>query len=85
MNSKETVSPFCWGRVNFLLMALALALVVSGFVLMTGPSCSLQSFEPDVFSLRRSVVAPTLCFVGYVLMIPGILYVSPAQSSSDHS
>ncbi|MBO7378416.1 MAG: DUF3098 domain-containing protein, partial [Bacteroidales bacterium] len=53
--------------------------------LMTGPSCSLQSFEPDVFSLRRSVVAPTLCFVGYVLMIPGILYVSPAQSSSDHS
>ena len=54
-------------------MALAASLIVLGFVLMAGPSCTMQEFNPDVFSMRRAVVAPTLTFIGYLLMIPGIM------------
>lgn len=73
-NTKNLNKSFCWTRTNYRLMAMAFLCVVLGFVLMTGPACSLEKFEPDVFSFRRTVVAPSLCFLGYVLMIPGILY-----------
>ena len=33
-----------------------------------------QSFNPDIFSTRRIVIAPIFCLAGYLLMIVGILY-----------
>jgi hypothetical protein len=51
----------------------ACILIVIGYILMSGTSSSAQSFNPDIFSPRRIVIAPMLCLAGYLLMIVGIL------------
>lgn len=51
----------------------ACILIVIGYILMSGTSSSAQSFNPDIFSSRRIVIAPMLCLAGYLLMIVGIL------------
>ena len=48
-------------------------LIVAGYILMSGPGSTEQSFNPDIFSARRIVIAPMLCLAGYLLIIVGIL------------
>ena len=48
-------------------------LIVKGYILMSGPGTE-QSFNPDIFSAQRIVIAPMLCLAGYLLVIIGILY-----------
>jgi hypothetical protein len=54
-------------------MIAACALIVTGYILMTGAGSTEQAFNPDIFSPRRIVLAPMLCLAGYLLMIIGIL------------
>ena len=44
---------FAFDKVNFILLAIGMAIVIIGFLLMTGPTSSETSFEPDIFSVRR--------------------------------
>jgi uncharacterized membrane protein YidH (DUF202 family) len=60
-------------RTNFILLAIGFAVVVIGFILMSGPSSTEQSFNPDIFSVRRIKVAPVVCFIGFVSMIYAII------------
>lgn len=48
-------------------------LIVTGYLLMSGSGSTEQTFNPDIFSPRRIVVAPMFCLDGYLLMIVGIL------------
>ena len=57
---------------NRIFMA-ACALIVLGYILMSGPGSTESSFNPDIFSTRRIVIAPALCLAGYLLMIVGII------------
>ncbi len=52
---------------------VACVLIVTGYVLMSGPGSTEQSFNPEIFSHRRIVIAPILCLTGYLLIIIGIL------------
>lgn len=52
----------------------ACILVITGYILMSGSGSTEQSFNPDIFSTRRIVVAPILCLAGYLLVIIGILF-----------
>ena len=63
----------CFRLRNYIVMTFSFVLVVIGFVLMCGPSCTMDAFNPEVFSIMRTVIAPTTCFVGYLLMVVGIL------------
>ncbi len=56
------------GRNNFILMAVAGAMIVGGFLLMLGGASTESAFNPDIFSTRRIVVGPTVCFLGFVAM-----------------
>ena len=56
------------GRNNFIVMAVAGVMIVVGFLLMLGGSSTEQAFNPDIFSTRRIVVGPFICFLGFVLM-----------------
>lgn len=56
------------GRNNFICMAVAGAMIVLGFLLMLGGSSSAEGFNPDIFSTRRIVVGPAICFLGFVAM-----------------
>lgn len=68
------------GRRNFIAMAIAGALIVLGFVLMLGGSTTPDAFNADIFSSRRIVAGPMLCFIGYVGMAAAII-IKPAKDS----
>jgi hypothetical protein len=55
------------------LLISACLLITIGYLLMSGPGSTEQSFNPDIFSTRRIVVAPTICLAGYLLVVVSIL------------
>lgn len=70
-------------KTNLIICAIAILLIIVGFLLMTGPASSFErGFEPDIFSARRIKLAPIVCVAGFVLMIVGILYPSKNVSES---
>ena len=68
---KET---FALDKMNFILIAVGVIIIIAGLLLMTGASSTETHFEPDIFSTRRIVVAPLVCFVGFVFMIFAIMF-----------
>lgn len=65
---------FAFGKNNYIACAVAILVIIIGFILMTGPASSIENgFEPDIFSTRRIIIAPMMCFVGFLGMIVGIL------------
>ena len=42
---------------------------------MSGSGSTDTEFNPEIFNTRRTVVAPMVCFVGYLFVIVAILYV----------
>ncbi|MBR0047997.1 MAG: DUF3098 domain-containing protein [Prevotella sp.] len=65
---------FAFGRMNFILLAIGMAVVVLGFILMGGDSSTNEAFNPDIFSARRIKVAPVVCFIGFVSMIYAVVH-----------
>lgn len=66
---------FAFGKLNYIICAVAVLIIIIGFILMTGSSSSIEGgFDPDIFSARRIIVAPLTCLAGFLLMIVGILY-----------
>ena len=64
---------FAFDKTNFILLAVGMAVVILGFILMTGPVSTPPHFEPDIFSVRRIKVAPLVCLLGFVFMIYAVL------------
>ncbi|ERK02344.1 DUF3098 domain-containing protein [Segatella salivae] len=60
-------------KVNFILLAVGMAVVILGFILMSGGGSTEQTFNPEVFSTMRIKVAPVACFVGFVSIIYAII------------
>lgn len=60
-------------KKNFILLAIGMVVIIIGFLLMSGLGSTETTFEPDIFSTRRIVVAPVVCFWGFIFMIYGIL------------
>lgn len=67
---------FAFGKMNFILLAISMAIVVIGFILMSGPGSTETEFNPDIFSDRRIKVAPVVCLFGFLMMIVAVLYKS---------
>ena len=65
---------FAFGRMNFILLAIGMAVVVLGFILMGGDSSTNEAFNPDIYSARRIKVAPVVCFIGFVSMIYAVVH-----------
>ncbi|MCD7899667.1 MAG: DUF3098 domain-containing protein [Bacteroides sp.] len=75
----EDRQKFAFDKVNFILLAIGMAVVILGFVLMTGPATTETAFEPDIFSVRRIKVAPVICFLGFISMIYAIMRKPKSQ------
>ena len=60
-------------KVNYILLAVGLAVVVLGFILMSGGSSDETAYNPDIFSVRRIKVAPVVCLLGFVSMIYAVI------------
>ena len=71
----ESFVEFPLVKINFILMAIAGAAIVIGFLLMLGGSTTaVDGFNPDIFSTRRIVVGPALSFLGFLFMAFAIIY-----------
>lgn len=65
---------FAFGKENFILIAIAVLVIVIGFILMSGGGTEDPAgFNAEIFSSRRIVVAPVVTLIGFVLMFFGIL------------
>lgn len=64
---------FAFDKVNFLLLAIGMIVVIIGFILMSGGESTTTSYDPSIFSVRRTKVAPIMCFLGFVSIIYAIV------------
>jgi hypothetical protein len=65
---------FAFSKVNYILLAIGMAVVVLGFLLMSGSGSTEDVYDPDIFSARRIKVAPLVCLAGFVSMIYAVVY-----------
>ena len=75
---------FAFSAINFYLLAVAIVTVLIGFVLMSGKGTTGDQFDASIFNNTRTVVAPLVCFMGYLFMIVAILY-RPKEKTSDEA
>lgn len=67
---------FCLGKINFIIMAIAALMIVVGFIMTWGEPSTPDHYNPEVFSDRRVIYGPNICFFGYLVMIIGIIVPS---------
>lgn len=60
-------------KTNFILVAVGMAIVILGFILMSGGGSDEHTFDPTIFSTMRIKVAPVVCFLGFVSIIYAII------------
>lgn len=60
-------------KINLILIGIAFLIIILGLALMAGAP-STDTYNPDIFSVRRITVGPMISLLGFVLMIFAILY-----------
>lgn len=60
-------------KMNFILLGIGAAIVIIGFILMSGSGSAEGTFDPDIFSARRIKIAPVVCFLGFIFMIYAVI------------
>jgi len=77
MAKKEIKPPtqdFAFGKENYVIMLIGIAVIVIGFACMSGgPSKDPNVFDPDIFSFRRITLAPILVILGFIIEVYAIV------------
>ena len=76
MNSTpdSTSSHFAFGRHNYIWLGIGIAVLVVGYLLMSGGgSDDPNVFDESIFSFRRITLAPTVVLAGYGVIFYAIL------------
>lgn len=80
---------FPLGRMNFIIMAVAVLMIVIGFILISGGASENGEFNPEIFSAARIVIGPALAFLGFIAMGVGIMWggreKNPAGADAEES
>ena len=63
-----------FSKKNYILLAIGMAIVIVGLVLMSGDGSAEGFFNPDIFSVRRIKVAPLVSLFGFVFIMFAIMY-----------
>jgi len=73
---KEQQKPdFIFGKANYKIMLIGLAVIAIGFILMSGGgSDDPNVFNPEIYNFRRIRLAPTLVLIGFGIQIYAILF-----------
>jgi len=74
-----------YGRQNFVLMGVGLALILAGLAAMAGGSMpDPNKWEPErIYSFTRITLAPALMVAGFIVVILGIFKKNIPASASD--
>ena len=73
MSQKSHQPVFAFDRINFILLAIGMAVVIVGMVLMSGSGSDENTFNSAIFEARRIKVAPAVCLFGYLFMVYAIV------------
>lgn len=65
---------FAFDKVNFILLAVGMCVVILGFILMSGGGSTETTFDENIFSPLRIKVAPVVCFVRFISIIYAIMH-----------
>lgn len=71
--STPTKKVFAFDRLNFILLAVGMAVVIIGMILMSGSGSNETNFNDAIFNAQRIKVAPVVCLFGYLFMIYAIV------------
>ena len=63
-----------FGRMNFILLAIGVIVVIIGLILMSGGGSSDAAYDPSIFDVRHIKVAPVVTFIGFISIIFAIMY-----------
>lgn len=63
---------------NYIILLIGTALIIIGYMLMSGKGSTLAAYNPDIFSTLRIRVAPLICLAGYLINVFGILFRFPS-------
>lgn len=74
---------FAFERINFILLAVSMAIVIIGYILMSGSGSTNEQFNEAIFDFRHTTLAPIVCFFGYLMMIVAILYRPKAKKTEE--
>lgn len=66
-------------KKNYILLAIGMAIVIIGLILMSGAGSAEGVFNPDIFSARRIKVAPLVSLFGFVFIMLAIMYKPKTQ------
>ena len=74
-NNKAPHKPdFVFGKKNYVVMAIGIAVIALGFILMAGGgSDDPNVFNPDIYNFRRIRLAPTIVLIGFGIEVYAIL------------
>lgn len=72
--SSASSADFAFGKENYRLLLIGLAVIVLGFLLMIGGgSDDPNEFSDAIFNFRRLTLAPILVLAGYIIEIYAIM------------
>ena len=70
---------FVFGKKNYIVMGIGLAVIALGFILMAGGgSDDPDVFNPEIYNFRRIRLAPTMVLIGFAIEVYAIL-LNPEQ------
>ena len=72
-------------KVNFILLAAGMLVVILGFILMSGDGSTDTTFDMDIFSTTRIKVAPVVCFLGFISIIFAIMRKPKDEAVQENS
>ena len=70
----EDKKNLAFGKMNFILLAIGMAIVILGFVLMSSSGSTETTYNPEIFSALHIKVAPVVTFLGFGSIIAAVVY-----------
>lgn len=73
-SSKEQAPVFAFSRINYILLAIGMAIVILGFCLMGGEGSGETTYNPAIFDALHIKVTPVITLAGYLFILFAILF-----------
>ena len=69
INSKKSIegTVFLFSKKKYAILFCSILLLTLGFVLMSGGGASGSEFNPEIFSMRRVIIAPFIIIVAFIM------------------